>query len=54
MNGLRFWGARIPQYWHEQIFVAHLFTHPDYGQVGVSKTWGKLLACPGLIGPAEA
>ena len=23
-------------------------------QTGVSKTWGKLLACPGLIGPAEA
>jgi len=32
VNGLRFWGARIPQHWHEQIFVAHLFTHPDYGK----------------------
>ena len=32
VNGLRFWGARIPQHWHEQIFVAHLFAHPDYGE----------------------
>ena len=32
VNGLRFWGTRIPQYWHEQIFVAHLFTHPDYSK----------------------
>ena len=24
-------GNRIPQLWHEQIFVAHLFRHPDYG-----------------------
>ena len=23
-------------------------------RMGVSKTWGKLLACPGRIGPAEA
>jgi hypothetical protein len=32
VNGLRYWGKRIPQIWHEQIFVAHLFTHPDYGR----------------------
>jgi hypothetical protein len=32
VNGLRFWGTRIPQSWHEQIFVAHLFTHPDFGK----------------------
>jgi hypothetical protein len=32
VNGLRFTGRRIPQNWHEQIFVAHLFTHPDYGK----------------------
>lgn len=30
VNGLRFWGRRIPKDWHEQIFVAHLFTHPQY------------------------
>ena len=30
VSGLRFWGKRIPQVWHEQIFVAHLFTHSDY------------------------
>jgi len=30
VNGLRFYGRRIPKSWHEQIFVAHLFTHPDY------------------------
>jgi hypothetical protein len=32
VSGLRFSGRRIPQMWHEQIFVAHLFTHPDYGK----------------------
>jgi hypothetical protein len=32
VSGLRFSGGRIPQMWHEQIFVAHLFTHPDYGK----------------------
>jgi hypothetical protein len=32
VSGLRFSGRRIPQTWHEQIFVAHLFTHPDYGK----------------------
>jgi hypothetical protein len=32
VSGLRFSGRRIPQLWHEQIFVAHLFTHPDYGK----------------------
>ncbi len=31
VNGLRFFGNRIPQSWHEQIFVAHLFAHPGYG-----------------------
>ncbi|MCA1454150.1 hypothetical protein I6F35_13120 [Bradyrhizobium sp. BRP22] len=30
VSGLRFSGRRIPQAWHEQIFVAHLFAHPDY------------------------
>jgi hypothetical protein len=30
VNGLRFFGRRIPRAWHEQIFVAHLFTHADY------------------------
>jgi hypothetical protein len=32
VNGLRFSNRRIPQIWHEQIFVAHLFAHPDYGK----------------------
>jgi hypothetical protein len=32
VSGLRFWGKGIPKIWHEQIFVAHLFTHPDYGK----------------------
>ena len=30
VSGLRFSGSHIPQAWHEQTFVAHLFTHPDY------------------------
>jgi hypothetical protein len=30
VSGLRFFGPRIPRSWHEQIFVTHLFTHPDY------------------------
>ncbi len=30
--GLRFIGKHVPQLWHEQIFVAHLFDHPDYGR----------------------
>lgn len=30
VQGLRFFGQRFPQLWHEQIFVAHLFTHTDY------------------------
>jgi hypothetical protein len=32
VSGLRFSNRRIPQIWHEQIFVAHLFAHPDYGK----------------------
>jgi hypothetical protein len=32
VSGLRFSSRRIPQIWHEQIFVAHPFTHPDYGK----------------------
>ena len=30
VSGLRFWGNKIPRPWHEQVYVAHLFTHPDY------------------------
>ena len=30
VQGLRFYGSRLPRAWHEQIFVAHLFRHPDY------------------------
>lgn len=32
VNGLRHYGDRIPRVWHEQIFVAHLFRHPDYNR----------------------
>jgi hypothetical protein len=31
VRGLRFLGE-VPRLWHEQIFVAHLFTHPEYGR----------------------
>jgi hypothetical protein len=30
VRGLRFFGNRLPESWHEQIFVAHLFEHADY------------------------
>jgi hypothetical protein len=30
VQGLRFFGQKLPQLWHEQIFVAHLFKHADY------------------------
>ena len=30
VQGLRFFGQKLPQLWHEQIFVAHLFKHTDY------------------------
>ena len=30
--GLRFSGQRLPAMWHEQIFIAHMFQHPQYGQ----------------------
>jgi hypothetical protein len=32
VQGLRFSGGRLPRLWHEQIYVAHLFRHPDYGR----------------------
>ena len=32
VNGLRFFEHRTSKQWHEQIFVAHLFEHPDYGK----------------------
>jgi hypothetical protein len=32
VRGLRFFDGRIPRQWHEQVFVAHLFTHPDYSR----------------------
>ena len=32
VQGLRFYGGKLPSVWHEQIFVAHLFRHPDYGR----------------------
>src|SRR3712207_2986281 len=30
--GLRHISKHLPQVWHEQIFVAHRFEHPDYGR----------------------
>jgi hypothetical protein len=30
--GLRFFLRWLPQLWHEQIFVAHVFEHPDYNR----------------------
>ena len=32
VQGLRFWRGRLPQLWHEQIFVAHIFKHPEYNR----------------------
>jgi hypothetical protein len=32
VQGLRFYLGRLPQVWHEQIFVAHIFRHPDYNR----------------------
>lgn len=32
VRGLRHFGGRLPRVWHEQIFVAHLFSHPDYNR----------------------
>lgn len=32
VNGLRYFKKWIPKAWHEQIFVAHLFEHADYGK----------------------
>jgi hypothetical protein len=29
-KGLRFSRGNIPREWHEQIYIAHLFRHPDY------------------------
>ena len=32
VQGLRFYLGGLSQLWHEQIFVAHLFMHPDYNR----------------------
>lgn len=32
VRGLRFFGQWLPKSWHEQMFVAHLFRHPDYNR----------------------
>jgi hypothetical protein len=32
VHGLRYAKPHIPRSWHDQIFVAHRFTHPDYGR----------------------
>lgn len=32
VRGLRFFGHRLAQCWHEQMFVAHFFRHPDYNR----------------------
>lgn len=31
VKGLRYAKGHIPQPWHEQVFLAHLFKHPQYG-----------------------
>ncbi len=50
VNGLRFWGTHIPQSWHEQIFVAHLFQHPQFGTPIAEMTQlpprGGVTCCP--------
>jgi hypothetical protein len=38
VRGLRFWRDRIPRLWHEQIYVAHMFAHPEYGRPTSSVT----------------
>ncbi len=38
VRGLRFFGQRRPAVWHEQIFVAHLFDHLDYGRPTLGTT----------------
>jgi len=30
VSGVRYFGDRVPMLWHEQVFVAHRFAHPDY------------------------
>jgi hypothetical protein len=32
VRGLRHYSKNIPRQWHEQIYVAHRFAHPDYGR----------------------
>jgi hypothetical protein len=32
VSGLRFSHNRVPKVWYEQMFVAHMFTHQDYGK----------------------
>jgi hypothetical protein len=32
VRGIRFAGSRLPEAWHDKIFVAHLFGHADYGR----------------------
>ena len=33
VQGLRYANSHLPQLWHEQIFVAHLFKHPSYNTI---------------------
>lgn len=55
VNGLRHFGGRLPRPWHEQIFVAHLFRHADYGRPisDVTQHPLKLQADGGLAEAAE-
>jgi hypothetical protein len=32
VRGLRYWGNRTPELWHEQMFITHLFRHTDYNR----------------------
>lgn len=45
VRGLRYLQGRLPQPWHEQVYVAHFFDHADYG-VPVSDTTERPLYPP--------
>lgn len=46
VRGLRFFKGRLPQIWHEQIYVAHFFRHADYGRPVSGVTQHPLAPAP--------
>jgi hypothetical protein len=54
VNGLRHFRGRVPRLWHEQIFVAHLFQHPDYGRPTSDLTQLPLLPQPARAARRES